>query len=92
MWKKCHHFWCWRYRLYQIEGRWYCLKHGRPLIEAMERRRVYGGRIYVEPHLSVVDLETRQYPDGTVLRCVYCRKTFVQNNQHCALGYCQECS
>lgn len=41
MWKKCHLFWCWRHRLYQIEGRWYCLKHGAPLIEAMERPRIY---------------------------------------------------
>lgn len=50
MWKKCSLFWCWRWRVYQIEGRWYCLKHGRPIIEAMEYQRVYGGRIYARPY------------------------------------------
>ena len=49
-------------------------------------------RVYVQLALAPLDLDARDYLDGTVLHCVYCHKTFVQDNRHCALGFCQECS
>lgn len=49
-------------------------------------------RVYVELALVPVDMAARDYLDGTVLKCVYCGKTFVHDNKTCALGFCSHCS
>ena len=49
-------------------------------------------KVYVDLAFSVIDVDARQYLDGTVLKCVYCGRTFVHDNRYCALGFCQHCS
>lgn len=92
-WRPCH-FWplCWQHRFVRVDSRWYCFKHGRPMLEGMELVRVYANRFYIEPHVSVMNRRAEDYQNGKVYRCVYCGKRFVHDDKHTAYGYCVECS